>query len=160
MNTKMIHAMLAFGILAIGNFAMASDDHDKKVVIHEDAHENEGGPNGGRLIEKDSLKCEFLLTDDRMIEVRFLNDHGDVLAPEEQTVTVIGGDREKPTRLNFSVLGDAWVSQQAFPEGNSLPVILEVKSSPDSPVVRERFRLSLGACPSCSYQEYACICGH
>jgi hypothetical protein len=135
--------------------AKSKDDHSE----HREK-KAEAGPNGGRIITSVEPHLEFYLTKERKIQITFLNDHGEVIAPEEQVVSLIGGDRQNPIRLRFVSKGSVLLSDKALPEGNNLPIILSIKTDAKSKTVRERFNLDLSSCPTCKYKEYACICGH
>lgn len=155
MNTKKILVCLSLLGMALLNSQVLRADKD-----HGAHAKNVGGPNGGRIISNVDPHCEFLLRDDNKIEIRFLDENNAVVKPGIQVVTLIGGDRSAPTQLTFAEESGVLVSNEAFPKGNSLPVILEIKESPDSPIKRNRFLLNLVNCGSCDYQEYACVCGH
>lgn len=117
-------------------------------------------PNGGRIIDSVEPHAEFLITKDKKVEVRFLDDAGKVVAPAAQTVTVTMGDRSAPTKLAFTKDGDKLVSDKVIPEGKELPVVLQFKTTPDAKTVTEKFNLNLASCPTCEHAEYACTCEH
>ena len=117
-------------------------------------------PNGGRIIDTVTPNAEFLITADKKAEVRFLDASGKVIAPAEQSVTVTMGDRAAPTKLVFTKDGDKLVSDKVVPEGKELPVVLQIKVTPDSKAVTEKFNLNMAKCPTCSNPEYACSCDH
>lgn len=117
-------------------------------------------PNGGRIIDTVTPNAEFLVTTDKKVEVRFLDDAGKVIAPAAQVVTVTMGDRSAPTKLAFTKDGDKLVSDKVVAEGKSLPVVLQIKVSPDTKSVTEKFNLNMSNCPTCSHLEYACTCDH
>ena len=117
-------------------------------------------PNGGRIIEGVEPHAEFLVTADKKIEVRFLDASGKVIAPAEQVVTVTTGDRSAPTKLAFTKDGEKLVSDKTIPEGKELPVILQIKVTPDSKAVTDKFTLNMAKCPTCAHEEYACSCDH
>jgi hypothetical protein len=117
-------------------------------------------PNGGRIIDAVEPHAEFLVTADKKVEVRFLDAAGKVIAPTAQTVTVTMGDRAAPTKLAFTKDGDKLVSDKTVPEGKELPVVLQIKVTPESKTVTEKFNLNLAKCPTCSNAEYACSCDH
>lgn len=116
-------------------------------------------PNGGRIISTVTPNAEFLVTPENKVEVRFL-EAGKVIAPATQVVTVTMGDRTAPTKLAFTKDGDKLVSDKAVPEGKNLPVVVQIKATPDAKAVTEKFNLNLAKCPTCSNAEYACSCEH
>ncbi len=117
-------------------------------------------PNGGRIIDAVEPHAEFLITKDKKVEVRFLDDAGKVIAPAAQTVTVTMGDRAAPTKLAFTNDGDKLVSDKVIPEGKELPVVVQIKVTPEAKSVTEKFNLNLADCPTCEHAEYACTCAH
>ncbi|MEO5715089.1 MAG: hypothetical protein ABIT37_16540 [Luteolibacter sp.] len=117
-------------------------------------------PNGGRIIGGVEPHAEFLVTADKKVEVRFLDASGKVIAPAAQTVTVTMGDRAAPTKLAFTKDGDKLVSDKTIPEGKELPVVLQIKVTPESKAVTAKFNLNMAKCPTCSNAEYACSCDH
>ncbi len=117
-------------------------------------------PNRGRIIEGVEPHAEFLVTAGKKVEVRFLDASGKVIAPAAQTVTVTMGDRAAPTKLAFTKDGDKLVSDKPVPEGKELPVVLQIKVTPDSKAVSAKFNLNMTICPTCSNAEYACSCDH
>jgi len=137
-------------------------DHNHGDHEHEghDHGEAKAGPNGGRLITSVEPHLEFFVTSERKIQLTFLNDADELVAPGEQIVSLIGGDRQNPVRLRFVSDGSILLSDQTLPEGNNLPVILSIKPDAKSQSIRERFNLNLSDCPTCDYLEYACICEH
>ena len=117
-------------------------------------------PNGGRIIDIVTPNAEFLVTTDKKVEVRFLDDAGKVITPAAQVVTVTMGDRSAPTKLAFTKDGEKLVSDKVVAEGKSLPVVLQIKVSPDTKSVTEKSNLNMSNCPTCSHLEYACSCDH
>jgi hypothetical protein len=124
------------------------------------AAEKVKAPNGGRIIDTVTPNAEFLVTKDKKVEVRFLDAAGKVVAPAAQTVTVTMGDRAAPTKLAFTKEGDKLVSDKTIPEGKDLPVVVQIKATPDAKSVTEKFNLNLAKCPTCENAEYACTCAH
>jgi hypothetical protein len=124
------------------------------------AAEKVKAPNGGRIISAVEPHAEFLLTRDQKLEIRFLDDAGKVIAPAAQIVTVTMGDRAAPTKLAFTKDGDKLVSETTIPEGDNLPVVLQIKATPEAKALTAKFNLNLAVCPTCSHPEYACACDH
>jgi hypothetical protein len=143
-------AIIAALVASLG-FVTAEEHKDHKAIK---------APNGGRIIEAVDPHAEFLVTKDKKVEIRFLDDAGKVIAPAEQVVTVTMGDRSAPTKLAFTKDGDKLVSDKMIPEGKELPVVLQIKTTPDAKAATEKFNLNLAKCPSCENAEYACACDH
>ncbi len=148
--------------------AKPEEDHsDHDHASHEghdhgehDHAEAKAGPNGGRIITSVEPHLEFFVTDARLIQITFLNEDGKAIAPKDQALSLIGGDRQNPVRLRFTKKGNVLVSDNALPEGNNLPIVLSIKADAKSKTIREKFNLNLSDCPTCEYKEYACICEH
>lgn len=141
---------LATAILTtIPLMAEEGHNHDKK----------EAGPNGGRLITSVDPHPEFLVTPDRKVQITFIED-GKVVAPAEQVISVTTGDRSAPVKMTFTKTDAALISEQSVPEGNNLPVVVQIKVTPDAKAVVEKFNLNLAKCPTCDFAEYACTCAH
>lgn len=138
----------------------AHDGHEHDEHAGHDHHEKQAGPNGGRLITSIEPHLEFFVTEENFVRITFLNDANEVVIPEKQTVSLIGGDRQNPVRLRFAAKDQALVSTEPLPEGNNLPIILSIKTDESSKTVREKFNLNLSDCPTCDYKEYACTCDH
>ena len=117
-------------------------------------------PNGGRIIDSVEPHAEFLVTADKKVEIRFLDDAGKVVAPAAQVVTVTMGDRANPTNLAFAKDGDKLVSDKTIPDGKELPVVLQIKTAPDVKSATAKFTLNLAKCATCEHAEYACTCAH
>lgn len=135
-------------------------DHEGEEAHHDDHEKKEGGPNGGRIITSVDPRVEFLINDDRSIQLTFLDAESHAIAPSGQVISLISGDRSNPTMIAFMPKANALVSTQSLPEGNAVPVVLQIKSSPSAETIREKFNANLSECPTCDYQEYACVCGH
>jgi len=153
MKTKHTLA-LAAALLATVTFQAAQagpgHSHEKK----------EAGPSGGRLITTIDPHAEFFVTADRKVQITFVGEDGKPVAPADQVIAVTTGERAAPVKLTFVKSGEFLLSEQTIPEGNRLPVVVQLKSTPDSKAVVERFTLNLSECPGCKLAEYACICDH
>ncbi len=153
-NTKKIHSLaIATVLLWLSSTAIAGPGHhDKK----------EAGPNGGRLVTNFEPHYEFLLLEDRSAQLTFVDESGQPVAPSGQVAKLIGGNRQNPTQLSFRLSDDkqALISEGRIPEGDRLPIILQMKASAEASATTERFNLNTANCSGCSLSEYACTCGH
>lgn len=145
---------LVLPVLVAITFALSATAADH---AHE---EKKAGPNGGRLLTALDPHAEFLVTADRRIQITFLDERDQPVAPSDQIVTVTTGERAAPTRLTFTRVGNVLLSEAALPEGNNLPAVVQIKASPEAALVTERFNVNLSTCPECKLVEYACICDH
>ena len=133
--------------------------HDED-AHHDDGEKSEGGPNGGRLITITEPAVEFIVQEDRTVAIQLLDENRNPVTPTNEVITLIGGERTSPTTLAFAKKGNRLISDQPIPEGTSVPVVLQIMATTDSAVAREKFNVNLSECPSCDYQEYACVCVH
>ena len=152
MKKQHIHRILPAAIALIASAAFAADapahDHAKKSA----------GPNGGRVVTAVEPHYELFVTPERRIRITFLGDDGKAAEPKAQTVSGTCGERTNPTRLTFAREGGSFLSDKPLPDGNLVPLVLQVKSAPDAKPVTERLNVNLEDCPGCKHQEYACTC--
>lgn len=159
-------ALAAAFVISLAGPILAEENHNhadhKEHADHKDGDETKkiAGPNGGRVLTSVEPHLEFFVTTDRKVKITAVDDAGKAIALGEQGVTVTGGSRSNPTRMSFAKDGDSLISDIAFPEGNNLPVIVQIKATPDAKTVIEKFTLNLSDCPTCENAEYACTCAH
>lgn len=153
-------ALAAAFTLALAGTTFAEDKHDDHKEHADHEAKKIAGPNGGRVLTGVEPHLEFFVTKDRKVKITAVDDAGKAAPLGEQSVTVTGGSRTNPTRMSFTKEGDSLISDKAFPEGNNLPVIVQIKAKPDAKTVIEKFTLNLSDCPSCEHAEYACTCAH
>ncbi|MDQ8184167.1 hypothetical protein [Pelagicoccus sp. SDUM812002] len=115
-------------------------------------------PNGGRLVTNVEPHAEIYVADDGEVKVTFLSDHGEVIPPAKQLITLVGGDRMDPIRTNFEKIGESFVSEEKLPMGKAIPLVVQFQEEPGGKTYRERFQLNMSSCPTCKYKEYACTC--
>jgi hypothetical protein len=144
MKSIALHLMAAF-VCAVPTFA---------------AEKKEGGPNGGRVLRAVQPNLEFTVTKDRKVEIVALTPDLKPAKLTGQVISVTAGDRSKPTKLEFKEEGGKLVSTNKVPEGNDYPVSVSIKPNASGKAVYEKFNLNFEKCPSCKYQEYACVCDH
>ena len=146
---------LAIAVLGLGITVNAAEKDE-----HDHDHDAKAGPTGGKLITEVEPHAEFFVNKENKVEIRFVDDDMKVVAPGEQVVTVTLGKRTAPTKLSFTLDGDKLISDQAIPEGNNHPTVVQIKTSPEAKSVTEKFTLNLALCPECKFKEYACTCDH
>ncbi len=137
----------------------ADGGHSNGAAEHAE-HKPAGGPNGGRVITIVEPNLEFLLTPERFVQITFLGHEGEVVPVADQVVSAIGGSRTAQTTVEFVEKDGRLVSTEALPEMKSMPIILQIKVTPDAKTVREKFYLNMSDCSGCDFKEYACVCGH
>lgn len=153
-----IAAMIATGIsFMIAGTSVRADEKDGNGHSHA---KKMAGPNGGRLITSVKPRLEFFVTKDRKVQITAVDDHNKPIAITGQSVKVTGGSRFLSTRMKFENKGGVLISIDSFPQGKKLPVVVQIKATPESKTVIEKFYLDQNICPQCKHEEYACICGH
>ena len=130
------------------------------IPAHAEEAKRKAGPNGGRVIEKVTPNVEFLVQSDRRVKLTFLDAEGKPVAAGQATAALTGGDRLNPSKLTFAKEGDALVSLQPLPSGEIVPVVLQLRMTPEGEAVMQKFNVNLAICPECKHAEYACTCGH
>jgi hypothetical protein len=145
--------LLALSLLILYPFGVQADD--PKAGYHGMA-----GPNGGRLLVEVEPHLEFLVnTVTKKVEICFIGDANIVQTPGGQEVVVTIGTGANASGLTFTRDGDKLVSDKAVPEGNDLPVIVQVRAKPAEPLITaDKFILSLTLCPAGKHPQYACTC--
>jgi hypothetical protein len=151
-----LKSLLATALLALGIAFHANAAEEK----HDHEHAAKVGPTNGKLLTEVEPHAEFLVTADRKVEIRFVDDNNKVVAPGTQVVTATLGERSKPTKLTFTKDGDKLVSDKTLPEGNNYPAVVQIKADAKAKAVNAKFNLNLSKCPTCSNAEYACKCDH
>lgn len=122
------------------------------------AEKVEGGPKGGRILEKTSPKAEFFIENDKTVSITFYDAAGKVVPPTEQTVTVIADAKGGKEKLEFKKKGDALVSKTKLPEGDANNVVVQFKQDASAKPQNFRFKANLSNCGGCKRAEYACTC--
>jgi hypothetical protein len=149
MKTSQIVATLA-GLLCAGLLTLTAAEKSKL----------EGGPKGGRILERTTPKAEFLVEKDKMVSINFYDASLNPVAPADQIVTVIAEATDGKQKIEFEKKGNALVSKSKLPEGDGYNVIVQFKQTPEAKPQNFRFKLDLNSCGECKRAEYACICDH
>lgn len=150
MKTTRILPLTIAILTSLTVYAGNNHSHEKKVA----------GPNGGRILNSVEPHAEFFVTAGRKVQITFLSDDLQPIAPSGQIVIVTTGDRLAPVKMTFTQSGTALLSEQSLPEGKTFPAVVQIKTSPDAKAGVEKFTLNLANCPDCKLAEYACICVH
>ena len=140
--------------------ALRAEEKAPAAKEHAEHAKKSAGPNGGRVVTATEPHFEFFVLPDGKVKITFLGEDGKATALKDQSVTAVGGDRAKPTKLAFAKDGESLVSDKALPEGKMVPIVLMVKVTADAKTVTEKFTVNLSDCPTCAHKEYACTCEH
>ena len=118
----------------------------------------EGGPKGGRILEKTSPKAEFFVEKDKTVSINFYDVSMKPVAATDQNVTVIADAKSSKATLQFEKKGDALVSKTKLPEGDGYNIVVQFKQTAEAKPVNLRFTLDMHICGECKRAEYSCIC--
>jgi hypothetical protein len=120
--------------------------------------ERDFGPDGGRMVDfsaNRTVQGEVTLTNGTF-HVALLDKNMKRIPLEEQTLTVIGGDRNNPERPNVQKRGDYF----AFPalKGDSYLLVFQFKENPSAKPVTARLEYDSAICSGCKKGEWLCDC--
>ncbi len=118
----------------------------------------EGGPKGGRILEKTSPKAEFFVEKDHSVTIAFYDDKLKPVAAADQNVTVIADVKGKKSTLEFEKKGDTLVSKTKLPEGDGYNLVVQFKQTAEAKPQNFRFKLETHTCGGCQRAEYSCTC--
>lgn len=118
------------------------------------------GPKGGRLLETTPQKTEFVVNEDRTVEINFYDATLKAVAPTGEVVAVTAEVRGGRTALALEKTATGYVSKSALPEGEPYRVVVQVRANADARPQNFRIELNMEKCAECLHPEYACICGH
>lgn len=116
------------------------------------------GPKGGRLLENETPRAEFLVEKDKTVTITFYDKDLKPVSPGEQVVTAIAETKSGKTKIEFEKKGDVLVSKAPLPEGSDYNVVVQVRSKADAKPQNFRIKYNMTACGTCQRPEYACIC--
>jgi hypothetical protein len=126
------------------------------ITVH--AADKEGGPKGGRLLERTKPKAEFFVENDKTISINFYDAANKPVPVADQSVTVIAEEKGGKQKIDFGRKGDSLVSKTKLPEGEGYNLIVQFKQTPDAKPQNYRFKFDPTVCAKCKRAEYACIC--
>jgi len=163
MRTPITMLLAAFTIATVAVTPASADDKKTEAEAGQKKATSavEAGPRKGRILAVGEPKAEFFVEADKTVSIKFYDKDNKVVAPVTQTVTATVDAGGTKTKLEFEKKGDALVSKAKLPEGNSNPVVVQVKTAEGAKPQNFRFKLDLSNCAECSNPEYACTCeGH
>lgn len=119
------------------------------------------GPKGGRMLESQPLRAEFLVDADRRVGITFYDDALRPVAPGDQSVSVTAEPGAGRVPLAVEKTPTGFVSVDPLPEGEPYRIVVQVRATPDARPQNFRIDLNLDECGECKRAEYACTCeGH
>ena len=124
------------------------------------AEKIEGGPKGGRILEKTSPKAEFFVEKDRTVSIHFYDAAMKPIPAADQSITVIADAKAGKEKIEFEKKGNALVSKTKLPASDGYNVVVQFKQTAETKPQNFRFKLDMHTCGECKRAEYACICEH
>ncbi|MAS91850.1 MAG: hypothetical protein CMO55_01540 [Verrucomicrobiales bacterium] len=106
-------------------------------------HHSKPGPNGGRVLGSVTPHLEFVVRKDRKVQIVALDDEGKATAIGKQVVRVKSGSRSNPTILNFRKWAGKLVSDARLPEGEDIPITVEIQAEKGAPKTTAKFSLDV-----------------
>jgi hypothetical protein len=116
------------------------------------------GPAGGRLLDTEPARAEFVINAARKGEIRFYDAALKPLAPVQQVVTVTAEPAAGRVKLEVEKTEFGFVTKEAMPAGDPYRVVVQVRATPEAKPQNFRLDLALGNCGGCQRAEYACTC--
>jgi hypothetical protein len=119
------------------------------------AEKIQSGPKGGRILGKTEPKAEFFLEKDRTATITFYDAKSKPVEVKDQSVAITVGKQ----KIEFEKKKDqVLVSKSKLPEGDALPIVVQLKQSGEAKPQNFRFKLDTSICGGCKLAEYACTC--
>lgn len=117
-----------------------------------------GGPKGGRLLETEPVRAEFVVNAAGKAEIRFYDTVLKPAAPAAQVVAVTAEPAAGRVKLEVERAEFGFVTKEALPAGAPYRVVVQVRATADAKPQVFRIDLNLGNCAGCDRAEYACTC--
>ena len=122
------------------------------------AEKTVGGPAGGRLLETEPARAEFVVTAERKAEIRFYDAALKPTVPATQVVTITAEPAAGRVKLELEKTEFGFVSKEPLPGGALYRVVIQVRATAEAKPQNFRIDLNLGNCAGCSRAEFACTC--
>jgi len=117
-----------------------------------------GGPAGGRLLETEPARAEFVVSAERKAEIRFYDAALKPTASTTQAVTLTVEPASGRVKLELVKTEFGFATKEALPAGEPYRVVVQVRATPEAKPQNFRIDLNLGHCAGCARAEYACTC--
>lgn len=152
-----IPTLILTAALALATNLRAEKGHEE----HSHGDEKIAGPHGGRVIELAEGHLEFYATSERLIEVYFYDSSMEPSTSSKAQIQVIAQSEAGSQKYDLTLREGAFRSSDPLPEGNNYPLVVRVKTTPESSFQNLRFLYNSSICGGCNLAEYACTCeGH
>ena len=162
---KQINLIITITAFILISSGCAKKDHDHGHSHNGHSHDGHShnttkkdpGPNGGRILNTMTPALEFFVREDRRVQITALKDLKAIpVNGLTATLMAVTESTQPPLiyqRRRYFSFG------QTTTRGDNIPVILQIKTRPTTPV-KEKIQVNLSGCSTCEYREYACICNH
>ena len=117
-----------------------------------------GGPLGGRLLEMEPTRAEFVVSAERKAEIRFYDAALKPIAPAAQMVAITAEPASGRVKLEVVKTEFGFATKEPLPAGEPYRVVVQVRATPEAKPQNFRLDLNLGHCAGCDRAEYACTC--
>lgn len=117
-----------------------------------------GGPAGGRLLETEPARAEFVVGAERKAEVRFYDAALKPTAPTTQVVALTAEPASGRVKLEVEKTEFGFATKEPLPAGEPYRVVVQLRATPEAKPQNFRIDLNLGHCGGCDRAEYACVC--
>ena len=122
------------------------------------AETNVAGPKGGKLLENEAPRAEFLVKENHLVSITFYDENLKPVPVTSQVVTAIAEAKEGKIKLSFEKKGDISVSTAALPHGDGFNIVAQLKKNETAEPQNFRTAYDSHICGGCKLQEYACTC--
>ena len=117
-----------------------------------------GGPAGGRLLETEPARAEFVVNAERKAEIRFYDAALKPTALAAQAVAITAEPASGRVKLEVVKTEFGFATKETLPAGETYRVVVQVRAAPEAKPQVFRIDLNLGHCAGCDRAEYACTC--
>lgn len=116
------------------------------------------GPNGGKLLENEAPRAEFLIEKDHTVTINFFDEALKPVPAGDQVVVANAESKSGKVKLEFEKKGSALKSKSSLPPGDGYTIVVQVRKTVSSAPQNFRIKYDAHICGECKLQEYACVC--
>lgn len=119
------------------------------------------GPKGGRLLEGDGMKAEFIIEKGHNVSLTFYDEKLSKMPVTGQKASMVAEAASGKKKIEFENRDGTLFSKEPLPEGHGYTVVVQLKKDDSSKTRNFRIPFETGICGECGKAEYACACeGH
>ena len=116
------------------------------------------GPKGGKLLDNEAPRAEFLVQKDRNVAITFYDDALKPVAATDQNAVIWADAKSGRVKLETEKRDGVLISKQPLPESEGYNVVVQLRSKPDTKAQSFKINYRTEPCEKCKLAEYACIC--